>query len=253
MQLQSGYHRDALASYQGSLSIFAEIGGPQNEAILYHNIGRVYDYKGSSEQALEAYRRALAIYRAIGDLANEADVLNAMGLTYQRAESYDEALLYHQKAQTIAADIGNLFDQVVALRGIADVHRHRGRYREALGDYDIALWHARQIGDLYEQAKILEGIAETRAAARQPDAARIALRQALDLYEGLGVPEAETARIRLETMDPHDIHRPYAEAAVGLGLPPGGIDHATIGPGDWRGLAALAAGPEPLRDGDAPP
>ena len=251
MQLQSGYHRDALVSYQGSLAIFAEIGGPQNEAILYHNIGGVYDYKGSSEEALEAYRRALAIYRAIGDLANEADVLNDMGLTYQRAESYDEALLYHQKAQTIAADIGNLFQQIVALRGIADVRRRRGRYREALDDYDVALWHARQIGDPYEEAKVLEGIAETRAAARQPDTARIALRQALDIYEGLGVPEAEAARIRLETMDPHDTHRPHADVAAGLGMPSRGNDHTTIGPGDWGGLAALAAGTEQGRDRDA--
>jgi DNA-binding SARP family transcriptional activator/tetratricopeptide (TPR) repeat protein len=253
MQLQSGYHRDALVSYHGSLAIFAEIGGPQNEAILYHNIGGVYDYKGSNEEALEAYRRALAIYRAIGDLANEADVLNAMGVTYQRAESYDEALLYHQKAQTVAADIGNLFQQIVALRGIADVYRRRGRYREALGDYDVALWHARQIGDPYEEAKVLDGIAETRVAARQPDAARIALRQALDLYEGLGVPEAEAARIRLETMDPHDTHRSYADAAADLGPPPRGTDYAAIGPGDWQGLAALTASPESVRDRDAPP
>jgi tetratricopeptide (TPR) repeat protein len=251
MQLQSGYHRDALVSYQGSLAIFAEIGGPQNEAILYHNIGGVYDYQGGAAAALDAYRRALAIYRAIGDLANEADVLNAMGLTYQRAESYDEALVYHQKAQAIAADIGNLSQQIVALRGIADVHRRQGRYREALGDYDVALWHARQVSDPYEEAKALEGIAETRAAARQPDVARIALRQALDLYEGLGVPETEAVRIRLETMDPYDIHRPYSDAAAGLGPPPRGNDHTTIGPGDWRGLAALAAGPKRGRDRDA--
>ena len=34
------------------------------------------------------------------------------------------------------------------------------------------------------------------------DAARIALRQALDIFERLGVPEAESARIRIETIDP---------------------------------------------------
>jgi DNA-binding SARP family transcriptional activator/tetratricopeptide (TPR) repeat protein len=221
MKLESGYHRDALSAYQASLKIFTQIGGPQNEAILYHNIGAVYDYKGSSDEALEAYRRALAIYRQIGDLPNQADALNAMGLTYQKAERYDEALVFHQKAQSIAADIGNLAEQVVALRGIADVHRRCGRHREALDDYGAALWHARQIGDPYEEAKILEGIAEARAASRQPDTARIALRQALDIFERLGVPEAETARIRIETLDPsYDLHRPDTDAASNLGLPP---------------------------------
>ena len=85
MKLLSGYHRDALDAYQSSLKIFAEIGGAQNEAILYLNIGCVYDYKGSYEEALAAYRRALAIFREIGDLPNEADVLNDIGAIYRKA------------------------------------------------------------------------------------------------------------------------------------------------------------------------
>jgi hypothetical protein len=39
-------------------------------------------------------------------------------------------------------------------------------------------------------------------ATRRPDAARIVLRQALDIFERLGVPEAESARIRIEAIDP---------------------------------------------------
>jgi DNA-binding SARP family transcriptional activator/tetratricopeptide (TPR) repeat protein len=253
MRLQSGYHRDALSAYQDSLRIFTDIGGPQNEAILCHNIGEVHDYKGRGEQALEAYRRALAIYREIGDLLNEAAVLNAIGATYQKAESYDEALVYHQKARQIAADAGNLAEQVVALRGIADVHRRCGHYREALDDYGAALWHARQIGDPYEEAKILEGVAEARAASRQPDTARIALRQALDIYERLGVPEAEAARIRIETVDmSYDLRWPYTAPPASPGLPPGRVDHAAIGQGDRRAGSALANGAEPVRDRDAP-
>ena len=50
MQLYLGYHRDALEGYQKSLEIFSQIGGAQNEAILYHNIGGVYHYKGSYEE-----------------------------------------------------------------------------------------------------------------------------------------------------------------------------------------------------------
>ncbi len=46
MQLYCGYHRDALECYQKSLEIFTEIGGAQNQAILYHNIGSVYRLQG---------------------------------------------------------------------------------------------------------------------------------------------------------------------------------------------------------------
>jgi tetratricopeptide (TPR) repeat protein len=202
MQLHCGYHRDALENYQKSLDIFSEIDGAQNQAILYHNIGSVYHYKGSYEKALAACRRALTIYRDIGDLPDEADVLNDIGAIYQSAECYDEALIHYQQARLIAEDIGNLSEQVIALRGIADVRRGSGRYGEAFDHYHTALRSAREIGDPYEEAKILEGIAETTLSTQGPYAARIVFRQALDIFERLGVPEAESARIRIETTDP---------------------------------------------------
>ncbi len=202
MKLYLGLHRDALEAYQKSLDMFREIGGAQNQAILYHNIGAVYHYKGSYEDGLTAYGCALDIYHDIGDLPNEAAVLNDIGAIYQSVERYDEALICHEKARSIAGETGNLSQQVTSLRGIAGVSRGSGRYGEAFDHYHTALRLAREIGDPYEEAKILEGIAETTLGTRRPDAARIVLRQALDIFERLGVPEAESARIRIDAIDP---------------------------------------------------
>ena len=202
IHLYCGYHRDALDAYEQSLEIFGEIGGAQNEAILYHNIGSVHHYKGSYDEGLAACRRALAIYRSIGDLPDEADVLNDIGAIYQSAACYDEALVHHQKARLIAEEIGDLSQQLIALRMMADIHRCSGRYSEAFDEYHTALRLAREIGDPYEEGKILEGIAESTLSTQQPAAARIVFRQALDIFERLGVPEAESARIRIETLDP---------------------------------------------------
>ena len=202
VHLHNGYHRDALDAYQKSLQIFHEIGGAQNEAILHQNIGGVHRYKGSYEEALAACRQALTIYRDIGDLPYEAEVLNDIGAIYQSAACYDEALIHHQRARLIAEDIGNLSHQLIALRMIADIYRGSGRYAEALDHYHGALRLSREIGDPYEEGKILEGIAEAALNTQRFDAARIALRQALDIFERLGVPEAESARIRIETMAP---------------------------------------------------
>ncbi len=202
VHLYNGHHRDALDAYQESLQIFREIGGAQNEAILYHNIGSVHHYKGQHEKALAACRRALEIYRDIGDLPNEADVLNDIGAIYQSAACCDEALIHHQKARLIAEEIGDLSQQLIALRVIADIHRASGRYAEALDHYDTALRLAMQVSDPYEEGKILEGIAESTLSTQGSDAARIVFRQALDIFERLGVPEGESVRIRIEAMDP---------------------------------------------------
>jgi DNA-binding SARP family transcriptional activator len=212
--LYSGYHRDALDAYQGSLRIFQEIGGaPQNEAILYQAIGAVHHYKGSYEEGLAAYRQALAIFRAIGDLPDEADVLNDIGALYQSASCSDEALVYHQKAQLIAEEIGNSSQRLIAMRRIADIRRGSGQYGDAFDHYHSALRLAREIGDPYEEGKILEGIAESTVSTQRPSAARIFFRQALDIFERLGVPEAESARIRIETLDPAFAAAPPATAA----------------------------------------
>jgi DNA-binding SARP family transcriptional activator/tetratricopeptide (TPR) repeat protein len=202
INLYCGYHRDALGAYHNSLQIFREIGGALNQAILYHNIGIVYQYKGNYAEALASCRRALAMYRDIGDLPDEADVLNDIGAIYQNAACYDEALIYHQKARLIAEEVGNASQQLIALRRIADIHRGSGQHDDAFDHYHTALRLAMEIGDPYEEGKILEGIAESTLSTQRPDAARIVFRQALDIFERLGVPEAESARIRIETMDP---------------------------------------------------
>ncbi len=203
IHLSNGHHREALSAYEASLRIFREIGGAQSQAIVYQNIGGVHHCRGGYSDALAACRRALTIYRDIADLPYEAEVLNDIGAIYQSAACYDEALIHHQKAQLIAEEIGSLYQQLIALRRIADIHRGSGRYPEALDGYHAALRLAREIGDPYEEGKTLEGIAEsTLSTERQPHTARIVFRQALDIFERLGVPEAESARMRIETMEP---------------------------------------------------
>jgi tetratricopeptide (TPR) repeat protein len=95
-----------------------------------------------------------------------------------------------------------LSQQVIALRRIADLRRGSGQHGEAFEHYHAALRMAREIGDPYEEAKILEGIAESTLNTQRPYDARILFRQALDIFERLGVPEAQSARIRIETMQP---------------------------------------------------
>jgi DNA-binding SARP family transcriptional activator/tetratricopeptide (TPR) repeat protein len=205
VHLYNGQYRDALEAYQHSLQIFRDIGGPQHEAILCQAIGSVHRYRGSYEEALAAYRQALAIYREIGDLPDEADAMNDIGTIYQSASCFDEALVHHQKARLIAEEIGDFSQQLIARRMIADISRCTGRSGEALSHYQSALKLAREIGSLYEEGKILEGIAELTLYTQRRDAARIVFRQALDIFERLGVPEAESARVRMAAIDPASV------------------------------------------------
>jgi DNA-binding SARP family transcriptional activator/tetratricopeptide (TPR) repeat protein len=203
----NGFHQKALDTYQEALQGAREVGGAQYEAIIYQNIGSVHRSLGDHGEALAAYRTALAMYREIGDLPNQAEALNDIGTIYESEACYDEALAHHQRAHQIAADVGDQSQQLVALRMMAGIHRKSGRYGEAVDVYDTALRLSRQTGDTYEEGKILEGMAEAILNTHRFEAARITLRQALDIYERLEVPEAEAVRDRLRTMAPDYVAR----------------------------------------------
>ena len=203
MHLYCGYHRDALDGVPG---VPADLHGDRRRRRTRRSStttsAACTTTRAATRRAWPPAGEALAIYRDIGDLPDEADVLNDIGAIYQSAACYDEALVHHQKARQIAEEIGDLSQQLIALRQIADILRGSGRQRRgarALSAPRCRL--AREIGDPYEEGKILEGIAESTLSTQRPDAARIVFRQALDIFERLGVPEAESARIRIETMD----------------------------------------------------
>lgn len=60
IQQYRGFHRDALQCYEESLAIFREIGGRQKQAQLYHNIGRMAQYKGDIAKATASGRSCLS-------------------------------------------------------------------------------------------------------------------------------------------------------------------------------------------------
>jgi tetratricopeptide (TPR) repeat protein/DNA-binding SARP family transcriptional activator len=196
---EQGFHRDAMRNYLASLEIFLKISNRPNISLLGHNIGRVHHYKGNYEDALSAYRMALATYRAIGDLEHQAHAFCDIGSAYYCMECPSEALIHHEKALAIADKIGDPRLRVTALCGMAEVHRDCGRHGVALDQYDKAIRLAREIEQPYTEAKALQGMGETMLRTGRLDTARIYWRQALDIFQQLGVPEAQTVAIRLDT------------------------------------------------------
>lgn len=199
-QRHQGLHRDAVSTYEQAADILEEVGGKQKQALVRHNRGIVYHYKGSYDAALTSYLSALASYREMGDMRNQANVLNDIGAAYNSMSLYGEALAHHQKAKTLADQIGDRHEQVAALKGLGDARRSHGNYDEASGHYNHALKLAREIGDPFQQAKILDVLAETMLRLKGPEYARIYWRQALDILQRLGLPDAESVTIRLQTL-----------------------------------------------------
>lgn len=204
VQGDQGYHRDALKNCNESLRAFGEIGGHRQQiALLLHNRGEIYRYKGEYDKALIEYREALAGYRDIGDLQHQSRALCDIGWAYQGLECHSEALIHHEKAESMASEIGDTYGRVKALCGMADAHRGAGSYLAAFDHYDRARRLGREIEAPYQEAKALYGIAETLHRTQGVEAARIYWREAYEIFARLGVPEAATLEILLDLYRPN--------------------------------------------------
>lgn len=195
-----GYHRDAAELYTRAAAIFDEIEGMQDKAVIDLNRGNIHLYKGELREALECYLRALRAHVGMGDPRNEADVRSSIGMTYLRLGRHAEALVHLEKAAGIASAISDAYERARAILGIADVHCDMGQYDEAASFYREAQSIARQIEDPYLQGRALVGAAEVQLRAEGAETARLSLRQALKLFQRIGVPEAADVELRLETL-----------------------------------------------------
>jgi DNA-binding SARP family transcriptional activator/tetratricopeptide (TPR) repeat protein len=204
VQQYQGYHRDAMRSYQASLDIFREIGGLQNLAVADHNMARLHQYRGNYGAAIAVYRDVLATYRSMGDLVHQAYALTDIGSVYRCTERFDEAIAHIEKAASAAEKSGDRYAYAETLCEMADAHFGSGRLDVALQSYEQAARLAGEIESLYLRAKALNGIAEIVLQTRGAEAARIYWREAHDIFAQLGVREAATLEIRLDTIDGPD-------------------------------------------------
>jgi tetratricopeptide (TPR) repeat protein len=77
------------------------------------------------------------------------------------------------------------------------VHHHLGQYDRAVDCYRAASDLFRDMGDQDSGAIVLDHLGDTHAAAGDLVQARAAWQQALDLFDTLQHPEAETVRAKL--------------------------------------------------------
>ena len=106
--------------------------------------------------AAASLSEAIAIYKEVGNRHGHAEALNRIGVLFLESSGHDVAIGYHQQA----------------LRLAQDAH--------------VPL----------EEARALEGIGRCLFRASNPDDGTARMRQALAIYQRLGVPEAK----RVSTM-----------------------------------------------------
>jgi DNA-binding SARP family transcriptional activator/tetratricopeptide (TPR) repeat protein len=184
-----GQLANAAEYLERSLAISRQLDDRHSQAISLSNLGEVYGRLGSHERAVAGLREALAIFQTNGNRRNAAASLANLGGVYEQQGALDAALACYEESLAELRALGMLsLPEVLTFAG--RVHRKQGRHEQALACLREALEIAERLGERRSAAAALYelGLTERDRGAVEP--AHEYWRQALAIFEELGLPEA---------------------------------------------------------------
>ncbi|SMC67198.1 DNA-binding transcriptional activator of the SARP family [Kibdelosporangium aridum] len=149
------------------------------------------------DQALEFYEHALECYETTSDGRGQATVHNEVGWTHILAGDYTKALSECELAVSMQEELGNANGEASAADSVGYAYHHLGQDLEAIRWYERALRIYRRIKDVSLEADTLRHIGQAYQALGNEHEANSVLRQALEILEDLGHPDAEQVRAQL--------------------------------------------------------
>ncbi|MEU9721063.1 tetratricopeptide repeat protein, partial [Streptomyces sp. NPDC047976] len=191
--LYQNRHEDGERHLIEALDNFRRVGDQAGEASALCNLSRIHVSLGRLDSAIDLARQGIALYDRMGLTLRLANGRYALGIALTRAGRLPEALdqlgealsLFHDNRQ-------RLWEGVTHFR-LAEAHlaAHRPAKAAAHAEQALAL---RGIGGEWRRATTLVVLGRALQLLGQPDRARTCWLEALDIFEPLGVPEAEPVR-----------------------------------------------------------
>lgn len=175
--IQQEQYNNALENYFAALKILIETGNKHNIAVLYNNIGLIYDGQGNYAKALEKHLAALQIREEIGDKHGIADSYNNIGKIYHeqadrkqgpdntayREQLYQRSLKNYFPSLKMYEEIGNKQGIAFSCNNIGNIYLALKQFAQAVKYCNRAAEIAKEIGskeDIKESYKNISGIYE---------------------------------------------------------------------------------------------
>ncbi len=197
VQQMTGDYPAAIVSYESALPLAQSAGSTFDEADALCELGAVRRLTGDYPAAIACERQALELFRRLGDRLGQAWALDELGRVYQLTGDYPVAAACLSDAIELFRDLGDRHGQAKALNSLGELALRTSGDREAQSHHTQALAIACELGTPGEQARALEGIGRCLLHRDSAEAATH-LRQALEIYQRIGAPEARHVQ---ETLD----------------------------------------------------
>jgi len=188
LQLLAGEYNDAISILMKAMAIHRELGFRMGEGNVYWELGRIRFALGDHAGSLRLHRQALEIFREIKS-GYESAALREIARAHHATGDLETAAERARQALSIAVEVSDPMSELEVRNFIAVLELDTSGPELALTAFLENLDMAIDIQQPLERARALEGMArcEIRLDRREPGLDR--LRQAVDLYERMGVVE----------------------------------------------------------------
>jgi tetratricopeptide (TPR) repeat protein/transcriptional regulator with XRE-family HTH domain len=202
IQQLTGDYAAAAANLIRALDLYRGLGNRQGEANALRILAAVRRETGDYPAAAASAQQALALSRDLGIRVFQAWALYELGAVQRETGDTPAAAANLGRALGLHRDLGNRQGQAEVLNGLGELAARPPASHQAREYHTQALAIARDLGSPLEEARALEGIglACLRDGNRGDDAA--CLRQALTIYQRIGVPGAQRVE---ETLQNHQL------------------------------------------------
>jgi len=197
VQQMTGDYQAASASYEQALPLARRVGSAFDEADALCELGTVRRLTGDYPAAITCEHQALDLFHHLGDRLGQAWALDELGQVHQLTGDYQAAAACLAEAIELFGDLGNRHGLAKALNSLGELSLRTSAAQESRTRHAEALAIARELGTPGEQARALEGIGRS-LLHRDPAQAAAHLREALEIYQKIGAPEARRVRDTLD-------------------------------------------------------
>ncbi len=179
-----GYYGDWLRTHQLVLDAMPDASDARAAALL-RNLGQLHLYQDRYADALASFERSREIFADIGHLPGEAVASAGIGSVFRVVEDLDSALDAFVHALHAFGKAGDPHGEAVAHNAIASVWLERKDPQAASGWLDGALELSRAVGDRHREAQVRRRIAELHELRGEPHVAQAELERALGIFDDL--------------------------------------------------------------------
>ncbi|MFF4802437.1 BTAD domain-containing putative transcriptional regulator [Streptomyces sp. NPDC001351] len=192
--LYQSRHEDGETHITRAIEGFRACDDRAGEAAVLCNLSRIHLATGRTDSAVSLARQGMEMYDAMGHALKGANGRYALGLALTEHGELPEAAARLQEALTVFRDSRQRLWEGMSLFRLAEVDLAAGRPAQAAANAESALTVLRGIGGDWRRAGVLVALGHGLSGIGQSGRAQVCWREALELFEALGAPEAETVR-----------------------------------------------------------